>query len=508
MLYTEPVLMTEPAKWSAVTATNTDAKVRQDILGVQQRKNANGFGKNRAKHLQQQKRKKFFAQPTNEELTHASRNTLLFARPYKLNVLKHHAIQSKQLSQIHVPHAAIHAYHPTRKENVQSNHFVSSLFSDILVLMIQIILFMAAFGGILVFSHWFVYFSLVKFFLIETTMLKYAIIAILIFLPVSFFLSSYIARVNDIQPTRFLYFISSLWLGVLTALVTFFAIAWILYALNLSISTIALGTAVIILTFVYSAYGVWNSGQTQVTKVTVKIKNLPEEWKGKKVVQISDAHLGLIQSKEFFAKTIKTINKINPAAVFITGDLFDGMGDKFDYLAGQLASLKAPKGTYYITGNHETYFGLDKVYKLLEGSKVHIFHDDMMVVDGLQIIGINYPDNIMKTSVGESLIKFSLAEKIGKIHTYSPDDPSILLYHEPVEIDQAKASGIKLMLSGHTHYGQIFPYQILTFIQYGKYDVGLNTDGDFNIFTSSGLGTWGPYMRVGTKSEIVVITLE
>ena len=131
---------------------------------------------------------------------------------------------------------------------------------------------MAAFGGILVFSHWFVYFSLVKFFLIETTMLKYAIIAILIFLPVSFFLSSYIARVTDIQPTRFLYFISSLWLGVLTALVTFFAIAWILYALNLSISTIALGTAVIILTFVYSAYGVWNSGQTQVTKVTVKIK--------------------------------------------------------------------------------------------------------------------------------------------------------------------------------------------------------------------------------------------
>lgn len=97
---------------------------------------------------------------------------------------------------------------------------------------------------------------------------------------------------------------------------------------------------------------------------------------------------------------------------------------------------------------------------------------------------------------------------ISKLQGYNENGPSILLYHEPAQTKEIKAMGIKLQLSGHTHAGQIFPYGFITSLVYPGVDYGLHVFGDYSIYTSSGAGTWGPTMRVGTNSEIVVITLE
>jgi hypothetical protein len=236
-----------------------------------------------------------------------------------------------------------------------------------------------------------------------------------------------------------------------------------------------------------------------VKNITVSIKNLPPEWKGKKVVQISDVHLGFIWSERFFKKLISDINSFHPEAVFITGDLFDGTGDKFDYVASDLSKLTAPRGTYFVTGNHETYFGVQKSYDLLKDSGVTVLRDEMKKVDGLQIVGVSY---------GERMENKKVADTIQKMEGYDPNTPSILLYHEPSQIKEAKNVGINLQLSGHTHAGQIFPYRLITSLVYPGVDYGLHTDGDYSIYTTSGAGTWGPTMRVGTNSEIVVIRFE
>jgi hypothetical protein len=99
-------------------------------------------------------------------------------------------------------------------------------------------------------------------------------------------------------------------------------------------------------------------------------------------------------------------------------------------------------------------------------------------------------------------------EAIGEIENFNFEEPSILLYHSPFEAGQAKQAGIDLMLSGHTHAGQMFPFNVLTKIIFRGDDYGLHENGDFTIYTSSGLGTWGPTMRTFARPEIVVITFE
>jgi len=120
-------------------------------------------------------------------------------------------------------------------------------------------------------------------------------------------------------------------------------------------------------------------------------------------------------------------------------------------------------------------------------------------IDGLQLIGISYPER------GHSL---DMGRAVADLPGYNPALPSILLYHSPTHIAQAKEAGINLQLSGHAHHGQIFPIQFISRLVYGKYYHGLHVEGDYTLYASSGAGTWGPTMRTGNHPEIVVIRLE
>ncbi|MCK9352345.1 MAG: metallophosphoesterase, partial [Candidatus Pacebacteria bacterium] len=268
---------------------------------------------------------------------------------------------------------------------------------------------------------------------------------------------------------------------------------------RINIPLFTIGIIVAAGTIGYCAYGIWNAYHPIVQHISVSIKGLPSEWKGKKIVHVSDVHLGFIWGEKFFEKLVADINAQKPEAVFITGDLFDGTGDKFDYVKNDLLKLSPPRGTYFVTGNHETYFGVEKSYELLENSGVTVLKDEMKIVDGLEIIGVSY---------GERRENKPVADTIKKIKGYDPEAPSILLFHEPMQIKEIKQTGINLQLSGHTHAGQIFPYGFITSLVYPGVDYGLHSFGDYSIYTTSGAGTWGPTMRVGTKSEIVVITLK
>jgi len=259
------------------------------------------------------------------------------------------------------------------------------------------------------------------------------------------------------------------------------------------------GWAAVALGCIYSGYGIWNAYHPRVRNLTVRIKNLPPAWRGKKIVQLSDVHLGNILRADFASRLVAMANAENPDLVAITGDLFDGADGKLEDLVAPLNTLHAPLGIYFVTGNHETYLGVERAYAALRTTPVRILADETVVIDGLQVIGVSYPER------GRSK---DFAEAITKLRSLDPALPSILLYHSPTHIAEAKAAGVSLQLSGHAHHGQIFPIQFISRLVYGRYYHGLHVEGDYTLYASSGAGTWGPTLRTGNYPEIVVIRLE
>ncbi len=365
-----------------------------------------------------------------------------------------------------------------------------------------ILVFLLVALSILYFSHYFLYCSIVHFFSVSGTTRKVVLAVILFLLPTSFIAVEVLARRTENPVFGVIFFSSTLWLGVGLTLMTFFALAWAAWgAARLSgyHSNLALfGWAVVALACLYSAYGVWNAYHPRVKNIAVEIKNLPSEWRGKRIVLVSDVHLGHILGASFLDRIVEQVNAQHPEIVFIVGDLFDGADGRLDELVRPLNRIRSPLGSYFVTGNHETYLGVDRAYAALRTTRARVLTDEMVVINGLQIIGIAYPERSFSKDVAAS---------IKGISGFDPQKPSVLLYHNPSPA-AARAAGINLQLSGHTHGGQIFPIQFISRLIYGKYYNGLHVEGDYAIYTSSGAGTWGPTMRTGNQPEIAVIHLD
>ena len=322
-------------------------------------------------------------------------------------------------------------------------------------------------------------------------------------LPLSFIASAFLAHWTDGLLTRVLYFCSSLWLGAGLTLLTAFVLTWAAWGaaviLGRTPNPLWFGLGAVGVTVLYSAYGVWNAYHPRLLDLTVRIENLPPSWRGKTLVQLSDVHLGRILGADFLAHAVAKVNAQNPAMVLITGDLFDGSDGKLEELVAPLNQLVAPQGIYFVTGNHETYLGVQRSLAALGSTPVRVLADERVVIDGLQVIGISYPER------GHAL---GFAEKMAKLPGFDPALPSVLLYHSPTQVAEAKAAGINLQLSGHVHQGQIFPLQFVTRLMFGRYYHGLHKEGNYTLYTTSGTGLWGPTMRTGNHPEIPVIHLE
>jgi predicted MPP superfamily phosphohydrolase len=347
--------------------------------------------------------------------------------------------------------------------------------------------------SIVLIGHYFIYFSIVRFFGVANGWRRAVLALVLFLLPASFVF----ARGADNSISRALYFYSGLWVGVAVTLMTFFVIAWATWGavklITHSPSPAVFGWVAVALAGVYSGYGVWNAYHPRVKEVVVRIRNLPPDWHGKKVVHLSDVHLGRILGVTFLRRIVEEINAANPSVVLITGDFVEGRDGSLEELVRPLDDITAPLGIYCVTGNH------DRGLAAVKETRARILRNEMAVVNGLQIIGVSYAGRGVPENLGEL---------IARLPGYNPQIPSVLLHHSPTQVEQAKAAGISLQLSGHTHKGQIFPVQFISWMMYGKYYNGLHIEGDCAIYTSSGAGTWGPTMRTGNHPEIAVIRLE
>ncbi len=301
---------------------------------------------------------------------------------------------------------------------------------------------------------------------------------------------------------RLVYNVSATWLGLLNFLFFAATACWIVAGLaglfgwalpRVDIAAILFGAAI-----VTAIYGRINAAWLRVTRVTVQLPHLPEAWQGREVALVTDLHLGHLHGPEFLRRITARLASLRPEAVLISGDLFDGTTARLDWLVAPWKKFSAPKGIFYVTGNHDEFADRTIHIGAAKRAGLRVLHNEKVTVDGLQIIGVH------DSEAGEA----DQLRGILRAARIDPLQPSILLAHQPVNLNVAAQEGVSLQLSGHTHRGQMWPWTLLVKRIFGPFAYGLNRLGPLQVYTSSGAGTWGPPLRVGTRSEIVLLRLE
>lgn len=256
------------------------------------------------------------------------------------------------------------------------------------------------------------------------------------------------------------------------------------------------GTLLLIIVFVSIVYGVYNATNIKTTNYILPAEKFGREMSGKKVVLVSDVHLGIVRGKGFMQKVVDKINEQNPDIVLIAGDLIDGPLFPFANFLSPLANINSKSGVYYIDGNHEKYCRKYADYMTqLQKLPINILNNKIAQTLGIQIIGFDYKMKYTKDELANILEK----------NNYNPQIPSIAMLHDPKYSPVLSELGMNLVVSGHTHGGQFFPINLIVKSLYKKYSYGLvKIENNFHI-TTSGVGTAMTPMRLGTNPEIVTI---
>ena len=209
-----------------------------------------------------------------------------------------------------------------------------------------------------------------------------------------------------------------------------------------------------------------------------------------KLVQLSDVHVGSRRAS-FLRRAVDQALRHEPDLLLITGDLLDASAVRTEQLEA-LSGLPCP--VFLSLGNHERYIDLDAAIAMIETHGVLILRSEAAIHGCLQIVGIDdadHPDHVER-----ELPKIALREGHYRI----------LLYHRPDGWAAAREAGIDLMLAGHTHAGQIWPFNLLVRWRF-PHITGLFSEGGRHLYVSPGTGCWGPVMRLGTRAEMTVVDL-
>lgn len=321
-------------------------------------------------------------------------------------------------------------------------------------------------------------------------------------LSVSFVIASLLAFRYTNAALRALYRVAALWMGLLSFLFTAASLAWIVFGVSrlvgLHVNFHLMAEWLFVAAFVVGFYGVFNASWTRITRTTVRLANLPLAWRGRTAALISDVHLGHVRNGGFLRRMVAKILREEPDAIFIAGDLYDGTAIDAGRAAEPLNQLTAPQGVYFVAGNHEQ-FGDDSTYlRAIAAAGVRVLSNEKVEVDGLQIIGVPYRNATQDRHLA------SVLNDVG----VDRDRASILLTHAPDHPEIAEAAGVSLQLSGHTHLGQFIPWSWMARRMYRQFVYGLSRIGKLQVFTSSGAGTWGPPLRLGSNPEIVMLEFQ
>jgi len=322
------------------------------------------------------------------------------------------------------------------------------------------------------------------------------------FLSVTFVAASLLAFGYTNAALRAFYRAAAVWAGLLSFLVLAAVSSWIVFGVarvaGLAVNFHRIVELLFGAAFVAGLYGVFNASWTRITRTTVRLANLPLAWRGRRAALISDVHLGHVRNGSFLRRMVAKILREEPDAIFIAGDLYDGTAIDAGRAAEPLNELVAPHGVYFVAGNHEQFGDDSKYLRAIAAAGVRVLSNEKVEVDGLQIIGVPYRSATQNGQFQSVLHGIRLDR----------DRASILLTHAPDHPEIAEAAGVSLQLSGHTHLGQFIPWSWMARRIYRQFVYGLSRIGKMQVFTSSGAGTWGPPLRLGSNPEIVVLEFQ
>jgi predicted MPP superfamily phosphohydrolase len=321
-------------------------------------------------------------------------------------------------------------------------------------------------------------------------------------LSISFLATTLLAFRYSNPAVRTLYRIAAVWLGIVSFLFFASGASWVVFGVTqlarVDVNFHGIVEVLYAAAVLSGLAGVLNAGWTRIRRITVRLENLPETWRGRTAALVSDLHLGHVRNASFLRRIVASVMKENPDAVFLAGDLYDGTAIDAVEAAEPLRNLRAPQGTYFVAGNHEQFGDDSRYLQAVSDAGVRVLHNEKVEADQLQIVGVPY-NHASRDEHFQRVLR-----QIG----VDRNRASILLTHAPDRPHIAEQEGISLQMSGHTHLGQFFPWTWMARRIYRQFVYGLSRIGRMLIYTSSGAGTWGPPLRLGSSPEIVFFRFE
>jgi predicted MPP superfamily phosphohydrolase len=259
-------------------------------------------------------------------------------------------------------------------------------------------------------------------------------------------------------------------------------------------------TLAILFSFAVVIYGYFEALHIRTEHVTVKTSKMPEKIGRFRVVQISDVHLGLIVGKSRLKRILRQVKHARPDILVSTGDLVDGQMDDLEALTDMFQNIPTRYGKFAITGNHEFYAGIDRALAFTQKAGFTILRGEGITVSNLlNVAGVDDPAR-KRYGPDRAASEKALLEKMPR------EKFTLFLKHQPV-ISSESLGMFDLQLSGHTHKGQIFPFNLVTKIYYRMHTGLSKVNGNALLYVSRGSGTWGPPVRFLSPPEVTVIDI-
>lgn len=283
----------------------------------------------------------------------------------------------------------------------------------------------------------------------------------------------------------------------------FFKIYPALIIENYQMVKVILFAVIVLVSSLIVGYGYYNSLNFKVKEVKLTLPKKDSKLNELNAVLLSDVHISVINDEKYLSKIVEKVNALNPDVVLIAGDLVDETGEylKENGLGKSFLNLKTKYGVYASTGNHEFINGADGVINYLSTCGIKWVKDTSLFIgDGFNIAARN--DSAIGSFTGQ---KRKPLEEV--LTSAEKNYPVILLDHTPFNLQAAADNGVDLQLSGHTHHGQLYPLGFITNMVY-ELSWGYKKKDNTHYYVSSGVGTWGPPVKLGSDAEIVNLKIK
>ena len=337
----------------------------------------------------------------------------------------------------------------------------------------------------------------------------------IVFLAAAFIVGRFTERISVNLFSTTLIWIGSFWLAIMVYLVLQLALIDLVRGIDRLFHFLpdilthdpvlnrkVLSAVVISITLLVVAIGHLNTWFPVVKKVDLTINKKAGHLKSLHIVAFSDVHLGTIIEKRHLKGIVQQVNELSPDIILIPGDIIDeDIAPVIHSNVGEyLTQLRAKYGVYGVTGNHEYIGGVDKARNYLTDHNIQLLSDTALLIDNSFYI-VGREDLTIRQFTNKK--RKPLNQIMEEVDTRFP---VLLLDHQPLGLQQAEQAGIDLQLSGHTHHGQLWPFQWITKAVF-EVSSGLLKKGDTHVLVSSGIGGWGPPVRTNSRPEILDITL-